>query len=233
MSNSLNFTYRFEFENGSIREFSIDVDIETMTIINKRVEKPPEWTKLKNFKCPHCPLDEEKHIHCPLALSLVDTISEFNNNNSFDRVNITVITDKRKFFKETDLQSGVGSYLGIVMVTSGCPIMKKLSPLLHFHLPFATLEETEIRVFSLYLLAQIIKMKEGRTPDWEMKKLSKIYEDIITLNYNVSKKIANLESSDANINSIVLLNNFADFVTFTLNEKLINELSVYLKEFIE
>lgn len=230
---TLNFIYRFEFEIGIVKEFTIEIDIETMTKINKTVENPPDWTRLKNFKCSHCPLDEEKHIYCPLALSLVDTISEFSNNNSFDRVNITVTTDKRKFYKETDIQSGIGSYLGVVMVASGCPIMKKLSPLLHFHLPFATLEETEIRVFSLYLLAQLIKLKEGKQPDWEMKNLSKLYDDIITLNHNISKKIAHLESKDANINSIVLLNSFADFVTFTLNEKLINELSIYLKEFIE
>lgn len=232
MSN-LNFIYRFEFETGIVKEFKIEVSIDTMTTINKNVQNPPDWTRLKNFKCSHCPLDEEKHLYCPLALSLVDTISEFNNNNSFDRVNITVVTNKRKYYQETDLQSGIGSYLGIVMVASGCPIMKKLSPLLHFHLPFATLEETEIRVFSLYLLAQVIKLKEGKEPDWEMINLNKLYDDIITLNHNVSKKIANLESKDANINSIVLLNSFADFVSFTLNEKLINELSVYLKEFID
>ncbi|MCX7610134.1 MAG: hypothetical protein N2043_00920 [Ignavibacterium sp.] len=225
-------TYIFEFEEGNIKRFDLAIDLENMLIINNSVEKPPDWTLLKNFSCPHCPLNPNEHLYCPLALNLVKMIDEFNEHNSFDRVKVTVITDNRTFYKETDLQSGVSSYLGILMVASGCPVMKKLSPMLHFHLPFATLEETEIRVFSLYLLAQLIKMKQGEEPDWDMKKLFDIYEDIRILNNNVSKKVADLEKKDANINSIVILNNFADFVTFTLNEKLIDELSSYLKEFL-
>lgn len=229
---TINFTYKFEFENSDVKEFNVDIDPETMLLVNNTVENPPEWTELEKFRCPHCPLNSKEHSHCPLALNLVKLISEFNEHNSFDKVKVFVKTDNRCFFKETDLQSGISSYLGIVMVTSGCPIMKKLSPMLRFHLPFATLEETEVRVFSLYLLAQLIKAKQGKEPDWEMKNLFNIYEDIRILNSNVSNKIADLEKKDANINSIIILNNFADFVTFTLNEKLIDELSHYLKEFI-
>lgn len=230
--NNKDFIYVFEFENGETKKFVTTLDTQTMLIKNS-IKNPPEWTELKRFQCPHCPLNPEEYMHCPLALNLVEVIYEFNEHNSFDKVKVTVITDNRNYFKETDLQSGISSYLGIVMVASGCPIMKKLSPMLHFHLPFATLEETEIRVFSLYLLAQLIKVFQSKEPDWDMKKLFDIYEDVRILNTNVSKKIADLEKKDANINSIVILNNFADFVTFTLNEKLIDELSNYLKEFIE
>lgn len=230
--NKKEFRYIFEFDNGDIKDFNLEVDIESMQVIKNKIQHPPDWTKLENFKCPHCPLNPLENYHCPLALNLVDLISEFGEHNSFDNVKVTVKTDNRCFFKETDLQTGISSFLGILMVSSGCPIMKKLSPMLHFHLPFATLEETEVRVFSLYLLAQWIKVRKNKEPDWEMKNLFNIYEDIRILNKNVSKKIADLEKNDANINSIVILNNFADFVTFTLNEKLIDELSCYLEEFV-
>lgn len=91
------------------------------------------------------------------------------------------------------------------MVTSGCPIMGKLKPLLYFHLPFASIDETEVRALSLYLLAQYVKHIKGEKPDWEMKNLKKIYEDVRTLNHHVSKKIVNLSERDANINSLIVL----------------------------
>jgi hypothetical protein len=230
---TIDFTYEFEFESGISKKFFVQINPDTMNIINHKIDHPPEWTKLSNFKCPNCPLNENEHSHCPVALNLVEIISEFGDFNSYDRVKVTIKTNNRNFFKDTDIQSGVSSYLGILMVSSGCPVMKKLSPMLHFHLPFATLEETEIRAFSLYLLAQLIKVQRGKEPDWDMKNLFKVYEDIRVLNNNVSRKIADLEKKDANINSLIILNNFADFVTFTLNEKLIDELSYYLKEFID
>jgi len=72
---------------------------------------------------------------------------------------------------------------------------------------------------------------KGQEPDWEMNKLKKIYEDVRTLNHHVSKKIVNLSNRDANINSLIVLNNFAEFVTIILGEKTIEELEFYLREF--
>ncbi|GAB6281826.1 MAG: hypothetical protein STSR0008_05680 [Ignavibacterium sp.] len=65
-----------------------------------------------------------------------------------------------------------------------------------------------------------------------MENLNKIYEELQILNHNVSQKIAELESKDTSVNSLIILNNFADYITFTLDEKLINELELYLKEFL-
>jgi hypothetical protein len=122
--------------------------------------------------------------------------------------------------------------MGIRMVSSGCPVMGKLKPMLHFHLPFATLEETQVRALSIYLLAQYVKNKKGGEPDWEMDGLVKIYEDIRVLNLNVSRKIADLEDKDTSINSLVILNNFADYVTFTIDEFMIDDLVTYVREFM-
>lgn len=105
------------------------------------------------------------------------------------------------------------------MVTSGCSVLDKLKPLLHFHLPFASVNETEVRVFSLYLLSQYIKSLRGEEPDWEMKKLQKVYEDIRILNYHLSQKIVTLIKKDTSINSLIILNNFAEVVTIILSEK--------------
>lgn len=232
LEKEIQYHYTFRFSNGHVKDFKVRVIKETLTVIRPENGEFPDWAKLSQFKCIHCPLDPEKNEFCPLALNLKDILREFSEYNSFENVDITVETSNRDYHKFTSLQNGISSLLGILMVTSGCPIIGKLKPLLYFHLPFATLDETQVRAFSLYLLSQYIKWKKGDFPDWDMKYLAKIYEDIRIMNHNVSKKIISLGQKDASINSLVILNNFADYVTITLEEKLLNELEFYLKEFL-
>ena len=232
-NNELVFSYTFIFPNEQRKEFTIRVDPETMNIIKTDRSSYPEWSKLKNFKCAHCPLSEKFFDYCPVATNIVDILAEFHDMPSFKHAEVLVVTEQRTYTKKTSLQSGVSSLMGILMVSSGCPIMGKLKPMLHFHLPFASLEETQFRVLSSYLLSQYVVWKRGAVPDWEMNDLVNIYEDIRVLNHNVSKKIANLEEMDTSINSLVILNNFADYVTFTIDEKVLEELEFFLKGFID
>jgi hypothetical protein len=224
------FKYTFNISEDKIKVFTVKVNKDTLTVIKEDFESYPDWTLLESFKCSHCPLDSSTNKYCPVAINLVDVITEFKELNSFDECEVIVETPIRNYSKFTSLQSGVSSLLGMMMVTSGCPIMGMLKPMFNFHLPFATLEETEVRILSFYLLAQYVKWKRGETPDWEMEKLSKIYDEIRILNHNVSKQIADLESKDTSINSLIVLNNFADYVTFTLDEKMLDELEVIFKE---
>ncbi|NCQ18347.1 MAG: hypothetical protein COW85_06130 [Ignavibacteria bacterium CG22_combo_CG10-13_8_21_14_all_37_15] len=228
----LKYSYTFKLKSGLEKTFVVSVDKSSLSIIYKNNGSFPEWTKLQNFKCSHCELDPKIHEYCPLAINLVDIIQTFQEYNSFDEAEITVETENRNYSKTTSIQSGVSSMLGIRMVTSGCPVMGKLKPLIPTHLPFASLEETEMRVLSSYLLAQYVKWKRGGEADWEMTNLINIYEDIRILNHNVSKKIADLEKKDVSINSLIVLNNFADYVTFTLDEKMLDDFETQFKEFM-
>lgn len=228
----LNYTYTFRLKSGLEKAFHVAVDKSSLSIIYQNSGSFPEWTKLKNFRCSHCILDPKVHEYCPLAINLVDIIQTFQDYNSFDEAEIVVETENRNYSKVTSVQSGVSSMLGIRMVTSGCPVMGKLKPLIPTHLPFASLEETEMRVLSSYLLAQYVKWKKGGEPDWEMTNLINIYEDIRILNHNVSKKIADLEKKDVSINSLIVLNNFADYVSFTLDEKMLEDFETIFKEFM-
>jgi len=223
--------YRFRFPDLQQRELSIKLDKTNLQIIREKATEHPAWTRLENFKCPHCPLDPALTEYCPLALSLVDVIEKFKDAPSYQNVEIQVETPARNYWKYSSLQSGVSSLLGIYMVSSGCPIMQKLKPLLYFHLPFASLDETQIRALSLYLLSQYLVWKKGGKPDWEMTNLVNIYEDVRVLNHSVSRKIANLEVMDTSINSLVILNNFADYVTFTIDEKVLDDIEQYFAEF--
>ncbi len=215
----LKYSYHFKFENGIESLFEIFLEPTTLQIIRKSKKEPAEWTKFENFECAHCPLDKDEYKFCPVAVNLQELIEFFSEKTSFEKVKVTVDTKERSYFKDTDMQSAVGSLIGIIMPASGCPILAKLRPMLRFHLPFATIEETEFRVFAMYALAQFLRHKTGKQPDWELKSLVKLYDDIQKINTNVVSKIAKLENQDASINSVVVLNNFANFVSMDLDDE--------------
>ncbi|MBU2445836.1 MAG: hypothetical protein KJ666_09755 [Bacteroidetes bacterium] len=62
----IKFNYTFTFPAGRIKEFDVRLKRDSMSIIRPNGEKAPEWAKLKEFKCPHCPLDENE-IECRLT----------------------------------------------------------------------------------------------------------------------------------------------------------------------
>jgi len=226
------YTYHFNLKNGANKSFNVIIDDDTLEIKNNNATEKPEWAELEKFKCPHCPLNMEQNKYCPAALSLNHILDEFSAIPSYELAEVTVESKHRKYQKDSTAQGGLSSLMGLLMVSSGCPILGKLKPMIKNHLPFASIDETEYRVFSTYLLAQFIKMKRGETPDWEMKGLRKIYEDINLLNKSVASKILNLEKLDANVNAVVILNNFADSVTMSLEDEDFWQVEPYFKEFL-
>lgn len=231
-SRTLNFKYTFSFENGLTKEFNIKINLETLSIILDSDTVFPEWAMYKNFRCPHCPGNKRDEDFCPVAVNLDSIIRFFSNFPSYDKVYLSIETNERTYAKETSLQDGVSSLIGILMPTSGCTIMGRLKPMVRFHLPFSTLEETQYRVMSMYLLAQYFRMRHGKNPDWHMVDLSNMYEDVKILNQNVCKRIADLEAKDTSINAVVVLNNFAEFVTFTLDDQNLEEMESLFASFI-
>ena len=83
------------------------------------------------------------------------------------------------------------------------------------------------------MLAQYFKWKKGKDADWNMKKLMDIYNDIRTVNINISRKIANLELKDTCINSVVILNNFADYVSLNLDDDSLQELEALFNDYMK
>lgn len=229
----LTFTYTFQFSNGEEQIYKLNLHCDSLEIIRDDTRVSTEWTELKNFKCPHCPLNEAEHKYCPVALNLQDIINFFSDIPSYEEVKVTVAASEREYSKNTTIQVGVGSIIGIIMPTSGCPIMANLKPMVRYHLPFASIEETEFRVFSMFVLAQYLKMRRGDSPDWSLTSLKKLYEDIHKLNVNVAQKIADLEARDASINAVVVLNNFADSVSFCLDEDDLSDFEFLFKEFMK
>ena len=169
----------------------------------------PAWTRLSHHQCPNCPYSSESHPFCPVAVNLVGVIELFTDAISHVEADVSVTTDTRKYSARANMTHAVGSLIGIIMATSGCPIMDRLKPMVLTHLPFATTEESTYRAVSMYLMAQYFRYKTGRSADWNLEKLGDFFEDINLVNQSFVKRLTSFVENDASLNAVVLLNCFA------------------------
>lgn len=228
------YRYTFALPDGKTRVFTVRLDQRTLELIRPQpVAAPPSWTALAFQKCPHCPLKDEEHPHCPAALSLVDVVDVFGTSISFEEADVCIETEARSYTKRTSLQKALSSLIGLYMVTSGCPVMGKLRPMVRHHLPFAKLEETIYRALSMYLLAQYFVARRGGKADWELKELVTIYEDIATLNQHFSKRLETTSSGDANLNALAILDVFASSVSFSISKPMLDELEALFQPYLD
>lgn len=231
-SGKLTYNYRFVLKDGVEKEFNIELDSVTLNLLPTDKKDCPEWTKLNCFQCPNCTLND-KYEYCPIAINMVEIIDSFRNYFSYEVVETVVTAQERKYIRTVSLQHGVSSLIGVYMVTSGCPVMERLKPMVRFHLPFATIEETKYRAISMYLMAQYFLYQHGRQPDWDLKKLAEAYENVRTVNENFCKRLRMIEGQDANLNAVVLLDIFADSINFSIDRRMANDLDYLFKGYFE
>ncbi|MEJ5351549.1 MAG: hypothetical protein WHS65_08160 [Melioribacteraceae bacterium] len=231
--NILKYVYTFVFNDGREKKFEILLDRKTLNIISTEKKEIVEWARRDQFKCANEFCNIMHKDYCPIAANIDNIIKFFSDINSYETVKIYAEVDERTYYKETSVQKGISSLIGIIMPTSGCPVLAKLKPLTRFHLPFASIEETEFRVIGMYLFVQYMIMQRGGEPDWEMKKLKKIYEDILKINRTLSEKVASLENKDASINAIVALDNFAQFISSSLEYNDLTDFEDIFKEWLD
>ena len=225
--------YRFKFGSGLERKIVLNLDEKTLNLIQTEKASYPEWTALNFYQCPNCSLDGDDHVFCPIAVNLVGLVDFFRDMISYKEVNLLIRSEEREYIKHTTLQQGISSLVGIYMVTSGCPVMDKLKPMVRFHLPFATLRETQYRVISMYLLAQYFLYRRGKKPDWELKNLVTIYDDIQVINKGLFQRLAHIKIKDATLNALVKLDMFAKYVSTSINRDVLDEMEGLFSAFFE
>jgi hypothetical protein len=223
MGDTLDFNYMFILGDGRKHEFRVSIDGETLDQIRTTESAPPSWTQLTFHQCGNCPLDPSTHPHCPAALSMVDVVDFFHDDISYDESDVFIEAPSRNYSRHISLQEGISSLVGLLMATSGCPHLARLKPMARFHVPFADDYETVYRILSMYLLAQYFSMREGGTPDWEMKELVSMYDDIRTVNSFFIQRLTNIKVKDASLNALLKLDCFAMSIGFTINQGLIDE----------
>ena len=203
-------TYRFSFPDGELKEFHLELERPELRLHKTTVASDlPVWTELAHQRCPNCTLCEKTNSHCPVAVNLVGVVEAFNDVFSYEESDVEVITQARIFTARARNTHAVGSLIGIYMVTSGCPVMDKLRPMVLTHLPFATTEESVYRSISMYLLAQYFRYKKGLVPDWDLKEFTAFYDEVSAVNQAFVKRLTTFVERDASLNAVVLLNCFA------------------------
>jgi len=193
---------------------------QTLDLIAEIPENLPTWTNLYFHQCPNCLLSFQTSPKCPVAVHLVKLIESFEHLQSYDIILVEIMTPERITFNETSAQKGLSSLLGLIMSTCGCPHTVFLRPMARFHLPFANAFETTFRAVSMYLVAQYFRRKQGLDADLELEGLKKIYSNIQLINVAMAERLRAISDKDAALNALVILDSFAQFVPFSIDESL-------------
>jgi len=216
----IKFKYSFIFADGRTIDFSISLDAHNLNYVADDNDVPAEWAKLENGQCPNCTLHSAKIDYCPVCLRIHNILNAFLNTASYEKVKVIVQAAERVYSSDTTIQKGLSSMLGIYMVTCGCPILSQIKPMVRYHLPFASLEDTIYRAASSYLLRQYFLHIKGEEADWNLKGLVDIYRQIQTVNIGLMERFRALAKKDASVNAMVLLDIFAKELPYSIEESL-------------
>ncbi len=175
----------------------------------------PVWTALEHERCPHCPLPLEQDAVCPPAADLAPVVESFSALSSIARVNARVLSGEREVRKDTDAQTALSALMGLIMATSGCPILRRLKPLAEMHLPFASPVEVVHRNVAAHLVRAVL---DGRPAD--IAELRRLFDEIDTLNFAFMARLRSAAEKDASLNALVVLQAGGALVSCSLEDGL-------------
>ena len=190
---------KYRFELGASRDVEFEVEVDGPS--GQRAGQG-DWTRLSCHQCPNCPLAVESTPYCPAAVDLEELVSTFEEVMSYQQVNVVVETPQRTIMKQCDAQTGVGALMGLIMANSACPILANLKGMARTHLPFQTMEELMSRIAGAWYLGQLLKQHKGEAPDWGMQGLTRLFEELSTLNGAFKARIDTAAREDATMNAI-------------------------------
>ena len=232
MADYFKIVYAYRFDDGPSMKFDVLLDSDTLDILPEKDRDLPEWTLLGYCQCAICPLDARTHPHCPVAANFSGIVEQFKNFTSHDQVSVACIVEERTYSKKTTVQMGVSSLLGIIMTTSGCPIMAQLKPMVRFHLPFASLEETIFRMVSMHLVAQYLRHNAGKSSEWNLNGLIRIYGQVGEVNRDFADRMVGAAKNDVNVNALVNLDAFAKMVPLAA-DKMLKKITPYFSALLK
>lgn len=213
--------YRFTLESLEMLSHTITVDEETLESQVEMDGPPPDWTKLTYHQCDGCPLTDTEY--CPVALRLVKPLGGVKHLISYSAVDVTVFTDARTYHKMVDVQEALRSMFGLIMATSGCPVMKPFKLMARYHLPFSTIDETIVRLMSTYLLRQYFKEENEANLRVDLKEVEALYNLLGPVNQGMAGRIRAAVEADGALNALVIFNSFSQLIPIVLKDEL-NEL---------
>ncbi len=227
----ITYHYHFVFADGHEKTFAIHLDAQTLDLLPPAHNNLPPWTVLSHHQCPNCPLRPDEHPHCPIAVNLTGVVDAFRDAASFEKVHLFIHSQSRSYQKDTSLQEALSAMLGIYMVSSGCPIMDHLRPMLRAHIPFSTPQETTYRFLSMYMLAQYFLHRRGKKADLELKDLKTLFHNVRLVNKHFWQRFASTRMKDASLNALVVLDNLAQYASFSLDLDMLSETELLFRAY--
>ena len=212
--------YSFQKPDNSQENLKFELDASSLELISQVPEQLPTWTELYFYQCPNCLFETATHSHCPLAVNMVNIVNRFEDLISYDKIRVDVTTEQRRISQRTTAQNGISSMMGLVIATSGCPHAAFFRPMARFHLPLASREETIFRATSMYLLAQYFLKKAGQAADFDLKGLTKIYDNMQIINNAIVERLRAATTTDSSVNALVILDNYAKSLPFAIEKSL-------------
>ncbi len=217
----IKFYYSFSFSDGSMTDYEICLDPETLALIRDDGDSElPDWTRLDFEQCKCCPLTRDTHPYCPIAVNIMELVDTFKSVFSYHDCKVICETAERTYSKKTSVMEGLSAIFGVIMATSDCPVMEFLKPMARFHLPFATIEETTVRTASMYLLAQYFKHKDQPDMRFDFKTLERHYARVQFVNEGLLGRINAVSSEDADKNAIITLHSLSQFLSMEIDYSL-------------
>lgn len=213
------YLYMFEFADRNPVEFQVSLDPQSNCSATCPVN-PPEWTRLQYHQCSICSLDPHACPYCPVALNISELVITFNDVKSYQPCKVVCISSERVVSKQTTVQDGIASIVGLQMAISGCPVMDFFRPMARFHLPFATVDESIFRVVACYLLTQLYKSGQTQQFTSDLADIKDLYARVKNVNKGMLERIKNVSVSDADRNAIVTLNSLAQILEMEIDANL-------------
>ncbi|WP_437881184.1 DUF6901 family protein [Pseudomonas sp. LRF_L74] len=181
----------------------------------------PKWTRLDYNQCSNCPLAKDRYSHCPAAVDLHRVVEDFHGLPAFHKAQVWVRTPEREYSKQqVGLEEALRSLLGVIMATSACPDLAQMKPMARNHLPFASSHEFVLRTISLYLTRQYFLLREGGTPDWELKGLVDQFKRLQLVNQAFWQRIHAICEGDSNLKAFLAFFSLSSSMTVSLETQL-------------
>ncbi len=217
--NTYNIIYRFQLSENQTETIGLRMDESTLLLLDSDAPAPA-WAQLEYKQCSHCPLKKQQHPTCPIARHLSRYTPIFDKVRSFDKVKLLVKMPERTITQTTSAQKAISGMVGYIMAASGCPHTAYFRPMARYHLPLANEQETAYRATSMYLLGQYFKDRAGEKPDWSIRGLRKIYQQVGIVNQSIGARLREATKSDSSVNAIVNLDMYAKVVPDMVEESL-------------
>ena len=201
-----------KFEDDSEERFFIEMS-RSGTFMLSDLQQPAEWTRLEFHKCKNCPLAADVE-YCPAAESLENTLMRFRDRYSYEHVEAIAVDDaNRRTVIEGTLQEVGSVFVQLAVFSSGCPLGKRLRPLLTDIRPFATNNE-----LTRHLIYKILLQNQGQV-DQAREHIAHRVEPLHEIFSNLWKRFDDHpHAGDAVQNSIVRMDAFTLNVSLQLNE---------------